>query len=188
MQGFEAVKEETDGKRAVNYWRLTPEALKNGIQSTTRYRKLANQKKALSSEPSTPQRQRPSAKAGKAGKASSKIRHAGQDERHPRQRPTPTRRQQKDLYRQSPTSVLSVHVPSPAAAALVNSHVETFDLRHVVGCTDYSPTTPIFCDMAAPQPDYFGVDVNSVGWCGMHSIPSGLWTGHEVTTDHPIGV
>lgn len=171
----------------MNYWRLTPEAMKNGIQSTTRYRKLANQKKALSSEPPTPQRQRSGAKGGKAGKVSSKVRHAGQDERYPRQRPTPNRRQQKDLYRHSPTLVLPVHVPSPADP-LGHPSVETFGLRHVVGCTDYSPTTPIFCDMGATQPDYFGVDVSSLGWCGMHPIPNGLWTGHEISTDLPIGV
>ncbi|CAI7581835.1 unnamed protein product [Penicillium glandicola] len=48
--GFEAVKEEVGpGKKAVNFWRLTPEAIHSGgIQSTTRYRKLQHHKKAIS--------------------------------------------------------------------------------------------------------------------------------------------
>ncbi|KAJ5430075.1 Winged helix-turn-helix transcription repressor DNA-binding [Penicillium cf. griseofulvum] len=46
--GFEAVKEEVGpGKKAVNFWRLTPEAIHSGgIQSTTRYRKLQHQKES----------------------------------------------------------------------------------------------------------------------------------------------
>lgn len=41
IQGFEAVKEDIgNGKKAVNFWRLTPEAIRTGaVQSTTRYRK-----------------------------------------------------------------------------------------------------------------------------------------------------
>ncbi|RJE20055.1 Forkhead domain protein [Aspergillus sclerotialis] len=148
---------------------------------------MANQKKTMSSEPPTPQRQRSGAKGGKATKISSKVR-IGQDERLSRQRAAPTRRQQKDLYRQSPTSGLPIQEPSPAGA-MVHPPVETFDLRHVIGCTDYSPTTPIFCDMDATQPDYFGpVNVGSLGWYGIHSLPNGMWTGHEMSTDLPIGV
>ncbi|KAK4863627.1 hypothetical protein LT330_002405 [Penicillium expansum] len=49
--GFEAVKEEVGpGKKAVNFWKLTPEAIHSGgIQSTTRYRKLQHQKKGMNS-------------------------------------------------------------------------------------------------------------------------------------------
>ncbi|KAI2713339.1 transcriptional regulator family: Forkhead [Penicillium roqueforti] len=57
--GFEAVKEEVGpGKKAVNFWRLTPEAINSGgIQSTTRYRKLQHQKKGVSSSQRGPTRQ-----------------------------------------------------------------------------------------------------------------------------------
>ncbi|KAH8423255.1 uncharacterized protein LDX57_001014 [Aspergillus melleus] len=73
--GFEAVREESiPGKKSVNYWRLTDEAVKNGIQSTTRYRKQANYKKILCSDPPAPQRQRSGAKGGKATKITAKFR------------------------------------------------------------------------------------------------------------------
>ncbi|KAL2868022.1 uncharacterized protein BJX67DRAFT_380576 [Aspergillus lucknowensis] len=73
--GFEAVREEsTPGKKAVNYWRLTDEAVQNGIQSTTRYRKQANYKKSATSDPPAPQRQRSGAKGGKATKVTARFR------------------------------------------------------------------------------------------------------------------
>ncbi|KAJ5774288.1 hypothetical protein N7457_009184 [Penicillium paradoxum] len=66
--GFEAVKEEVEpGRKTVNFWRLTPEAIRNGhIQSTTRYRKLQNQRKAMNSRSRTPQSQPSGAKGGHA--------------------------------------------------------------------------------------------------------------------------
>ncbi|KAL6236577.1 hypothetical protein BDW75DRAFT_239091 [Aspergillus navahoensis] len=76
--GFEAVREEsTPGKKAVNYWRLTDEAVNNGIQSTTRYRKQANYKKPATSDPPAPQRQRSGAKGGKATKITARFRSNG---------------------------------------------------------------------------------------------------------------
>ncbi|KAL5050449.1 hypothetical protein BDW71DRAFT_125812 [Aspergillus fruticulosus] len=76
--GFEAVREEsTPGKKAVNYWRLTEEAVSNGIQSTTRYRKQANYKKPVTSDPPAPQRQRSGAKGGKATKITARFRSNG---------------------------------------------------------------------------------------------------------------
>ncbi|KAL3468431.1 hypothetical protein BJX64DRAFT_282603 [Aspergillus heterothallicus] len=73
--GFEAVREEsTPGKKAVNYWRLTEEAITNGIQSTTRYRKQANYKKSAAADPPAPQRQRSGAKGGKATKITARFR------------------------------------------------------------------------------------------------------------------
>ncbi|KAL4980321.1 hypothetical protein BDW66DRAFT_53868 [Aspergillus desertorum] len=76
--GFEAVREEsTPGKKAVNYWRLTDEAVSNGIQSTTRYRKQANYKKPVTSDPPAPQRQRSGAKGGKATKITARFRSNG---------------------------------------------------------------------------------------------------------------
>ncbi|KAL4962289.1 forkhead box transcription factor [Aspergillus stella-maris] len=77
--GFEAIREETTpGKKPINYWRLTDEAVNNGIQSTTRYRKTANYKRpttaATASDPPAPQRQRSGAKGGKATKVTSRFR------------------------------------------------------------------------------------------------------------------
>ncbi|KAL4921056.1 hypothetical protein BDW62DRAFT_198501 [Aspergillus aurantiobrunneus] len=75
--GFEAVREEqpTAGKKPINYWRLTDEAVSNGIQSTTRYRKQTNYRKP--SDPPAFQHQRCGAKGGKATKVTAKFRSAG---------------------------------------------------------------------------------------------------------------
>lgn len=75
-----AIRESPNGKKSVNLWRLTDEAIKKGIQSTTRYRKQANQKKDLGSEPPTPQRQRSGAKGGKVTKITTKFRSSNADE------------------------------------------------------------------------------------------------------------
>ncbi|KAL4780755.1 hypothetical protein BJX76DRAFT_350698 [Aspergillus varians] len=76
--GFEAVREESaQGKKPVNYWRLTDEAVNNGIQSTTRYRKHTNYKKSAASDLPAPQRQRSGAKGGKATKITARFRSMG---------------------------------------------------------------------------------------------------------------
>lgn len=79
-----AIREESsNGKKAGNLWRLTDEASKKGIQSTTRYRKQANQKKGLVPEPPGLQRQRSGAKGGKAAKittTTTKFRCSNMDE------------------------------------------------------------------------------------------------------------
>ncbi|KAI9367127.1 hypothetical protein BJX61DRAFT_538315 [Aspergillus egyptiacus] len=76
--GFEAVREEsTPGKKAVSYWRLTEEAIREGVQSTTRYRKQTNYRKPVASDPPAPQRQRSGAKGGKATKITARFRSNG---------------------------------------------------------------------------------------------------------------
>ncbi|KAJ5601942.1 hypothetical protein N7510_011476 [Penicillium lagena] len=79
--GFEAIKEEAaPGKKAVNFWRLTQEALEQGgVHSTTRYRKANHKRHKSSSPPALPQRHHHSgSKAGaKASRSSAaKIRHS----------------------------------------------------------------------------------------------------------------
>lgn len=73
IQGFEPVKVEAPGKKSANYWRLTKEAIQNdGVQSTTRYRKMSA-KKALGTDPDS-RRQRPGSRGGK--KIAGAKRHA----------------------------------------------------------------------------------------------------------------
>ncbi|RMJ24698.1 Forkhead domain protein [Aspergillus sp. HF37] len=192
--GFEAVKEIAGGKKAVNFWRLTDAAVKDGIQSTTRYRKQANCRKAVCLEPPAPQRQRSGARGGKAAKVTARYRPNHHDElrreRHYRTRATTThRRPEKNIYLQNPTTMFPAGVPSPAAP--MGHSIETFDLRHVVGCTDYSPTTPIFSDMDAAESDYFSLGIGSLGWCGIHPATSGgFWAaaGPEISTDLHVEV
>jgi len=79
-------REETpNGKRAVNYWRLTEDAInRGGIHPTTRYRKQANQRKGPGSEAPAPQRQRSGARGGKATKITARNRgHANAEELSP---------------------------------------------------------------------------------------------------------
>lgn len=200
QQGFEAVREESGpGKKSVNYWRLTDEAVKHGIQSTTRYRKQANYKKTLGSEPPAPQRQRSGAKGGKATKITAKFRgHVSPDEiRHERCRPQRLaypRRPQKGLYGQSyhhhqspATTVSPFHVPGPGAP-LTRPSVEPFDLGSVVGCADPHPCPPIFCDMPGPTADSPGVDNGFMGWYVLQPFPHGLLTGPGISSDLQLGV
>ncbi|KAL3474201.1 hypothetical protein BJX99DRAFT_271856 [Aspergillus californicus] len=106
--GFEAVRQDsTPGKKAVNFWRLTDEAVNNGIQSTTRYRKQTNYKKSVASDPPAPQRQRSGAKGGKATKVTARFRSSGpgsmgmtsqDDYRRERERERVYRQQQHQLH------------------------------------------------------------------------------------------
>ncbi|EEQ86600.2 forkhead domain-containing protein [Blastomyces dermatitidis ER-3] len=80
---FEGVKDTSspDGtpKKTANVWVLTKEALQNGVQSTTRYRKLGTHKKSSKSEHPAPQRQSSGAKGGKAAKRNAKMRRVNQE-------------------------------------------------------------------------------------------------------------
>ncbi|PGH09259.1 hypothetical protein GX51_00701 [Blastomyces parvus] len=80
---FEGVKDTSspDGtpKKTANVWVLTKEALQNGVQSTTRYRKLGTHKKSSKSEHPAPQRQRSGAKGGRAAKKNAKMRRVKQE-------------------------------------------------------------------------------------------------------------
>ncbi|KAL4890788.1 hypothetical protein BDV59DRAFT_194731 [Aspergillus ambiguus] len=196
--GFEAVREEsTPGKKAVNFWRLTDEAVEKGIQSTTRYRKQANYKKALGSEPPAPQRQRSGAKGGKAAKFTAKFRGSmGHDElrkERTRQRFSCQRRPHKDVYGQyrHPSSIATpsmYHVSLGSATPLPRTSAESFDLGSVVGCAD-PPCTPIFCDMAGSGPDCLALDTGFLGLNGIQPFPQqGMFKGSEVTTDVHFGV
>lgn len=165
--------------------------MKNGIQSTTRYRKQANYRKAVSLEPPAAQRQRSGARGGKATKVTAKFRHTHHDElrreRHCRARAPTHRQPEKQIYLDSPTTGLPLGVPSFAAPR--GHPVETFDLRHVIGCTDYSPSTPIFSDMDAAETGYFALDIGAVGWCGMYTAAAGgFWaSGPETAADFDLG-
>ncbi|KAL5361952.1 hypothetical protein BJX96DRAFT_176703 [Aspergillus floccosus] len=196
--GFEAVREEaTPGKKAVNFWRLTDEAVEKGIQSTTRYRKQANYKKALGSEPPAPQRQRSGAKGGKAAKSTAKFRgnmsHDELRKERYRQRLSCQRRLPKDVYGQyrytsSMTTPAMYHVPAGSATPLTRTPDGSFDLGSVVGCAD-PPCTPIFCDMAGSGPDCLALDTGFLGWNGIQPFPpQGVVKGPEIASEVHFGV
>ena len=60
-------------RKANSVWILTAEALKNGVQSTTRYRKSGPGKKGVVNKGPAVQRQRSGAKGGKAAKRAAQI-------------------------------------------------------------------------------------------------------------------
>ncbi|PYH90053.1 hypothetical protein BO71DRAFT_422565 [Aspergillus ellipticus CBS 707.79] len=197
--GFEAVREEsTPGKKAVNYWRLTDEALKYGVQSTTRYRKQASYKKVLGSDPPAPQRQRSGAKGGKATKIKTRLRgRSEKDElRKERfcQRVTSQRRPLKNIYAQYTTTTAATGMAAAVSPFQVSGpttpgarpSVEPFDLGTVVGCGGLAPT-PIFCDMAGPTPDSLSMDTGFLGWTAIHSFPTGFLAGPSISADLQMG-
>ncbi|KAB8257349.1 hypothetical protein BDV32DRAFT_160683 [Aspergillus pseudonomiae] len=196
--GFEAVRvEKAPGKKALNYWRLTDEAITHGIQSTTRYRKQANYKKTVGSDPPAPQRQRSGAKGGKATKITAKFRGLmNQDE--PRkeryyQRLVSQRRPHKILHRQ--------HHPSPVTAAVVSrfhasgpatpltrTSAEPFDLGSIVGNADPPSCTAIFCDMAGPGSDCLAMETGFLGWSSLPPFPHGLLPGPDISAEVQLAV
>ncbi|OGM42209.1 forkhead domain protein [Aspergillus bombycis] len=196
--GFEAVRvEKAPGKKALNYWRLTDEAITHGIQSTTRYRKQANYKKTVGSDPPAPQRQRSGAKGGKATKITAKFRRfMNQDE--PRkeryyQRLVSQRRAHKIPHSQ--------HHPSPVTAAVVSrfhasgpatpltrTSAEPFDLGSIVGNADPPSCTAIFCDMAGPGSDCLAMETGFLGWSSLPPFPHGLLTGPDISAEVQLAV
>ena len=68
-----------DGKKGF-VWVLEQSALENGVESTTRYRKIGPNKKTNRLEPAATQRQRSGAKGGRAAKKSAKMRRTGRYE------------------------------------------------------------------------------------------------------------
>ncbi|RAL07516.1 uncharacterized protein BO97DRAFT_356286 [Aspergillus homomorphus CBS 101889] len=197
--GFEAVREEEPGKKPQNYWRLTEEAVKFGVQSTTRYRKQASCKKTLTADPPAPQRQRSGAKGGKATKIKAKLRGRplGPEElrKDNCQREIPQRPLQKAFYSHDFRSTTTT---TPAATTVISSfHVsapvtrlstESFDLGNVVGCADPPPCAPIFYGMAGSGPDCLALDSSFLGWGGLPSFSAGLMTGPGISADLHLGL
>ncbi|KAL2004263.1 hypothetical protein VTN02DRAFT_4778 [Thermoascus thermophilus] len=150
--GFEAVREESPtGKRPVNFWRLTDEAIAKGVQSTTRYRKQGNHRKAVKSENPAPQRQRSGAKGGRAAKVAARIRRANHDEPQSerRQRPRdglPRRRPYRSRFSAAAAAAAAnVHasISIPIACATGSPAESFFDLGSVVGCPETPSGSPI---------------------------------------------
>ncbi|EIT82163.1 hypothetical protein F9C07_7177 [Aspergillus flavus] len=196
--GFEAVRvEKAPGKKALNYWRLTDEAITHGIQSTTRYRKQANYKKTVGSDPPAPQRQRSGAKGGKATKITAKFRGLmNQDELRKE------RYHQRLVSQRRPHKILhSQHHPSPVTAAVVSrfhascpatpltrTSAEPFDLGSIVGNADPPSCTAIFCDMAGPGSDCLAMETGFLGWSSLPPFPHGLLTGSDISAEVQLAV
>ncbi|KAE8160546.1 hypothetical protein BDV40DRAFT_313829 [Aspergillus tamarii] len=196
--GFEAVRvEKAPGKKALNYWRLTDEAITHGIQSTTRYRKQANYKKKVGLDPPAPQRQRSGAKRGKATKITAKFRGLmNQDvlrkERY-HQRLVSQRRPHKILHSQhhpSPVTaaVVSRFCTSGPATPLTRTSAEPFDLGSIVGNADPPSCTAIFCDMVGPGSDCLAMETGFLSWSSLPPFPHGMLAGPDISAEVQLAV
>lgn len=149
------------GKKSVNYWRLTEEAIKSGVQSTTRYRKQGNHKKSMKSEHPAPQRQRSGAKGGRAAKIAARMRRAKQEEQrseryhHRRSGGTSRLQDQEGLATSGQNFSHAVTPPTP----LATSFGEVYDMANVIGCAGLPPDFPIFCEHPEPGAGHFTFDV-----------------------------
>ncbi|KAL4808926.1 hypothetical protein BDV18DRAFT_91983 [Aspergillus unguis] len=217
--GFEAVREEcVPGKKAVNYWRLTDEAVVNGVQSTTRYRKQGSYKKPVPTEPPAPQRQRSGAKGGKATKITAKFRSSGpghslsQEEyrrerqhnhlqphqnHNPRVMPSQRHLPKNFLYgqylhRPLPTTTAG-YASTTTTARTRSSAIDGFHLGNVVGCG--SASTSASAAMTATADAFCdmagpGPDclVFEAGFMGLDGLHSSFGGSEISTTDLHIGL
>lgn len=74
LQAFEKVDQPHEEARKGFMWRLTAEAIREGVKSTTRYRSKAPNKRGTRSHNPLPQRQASGAKGGQAARRSATLR------------------------------------------------------------------------------------------------------------------
>ncbi|OGE58197.1 hypothetical protein PENARI_c001G00405 [Penicillium arizonense] len=191
--GFEAVKEELGpGKKAVNFWRLTPEAIRHGhVQSTTRYRKQASARKALGANARAAQRQRTETKGGNPSEMA-KARHpnAGHDEPNeiyrPPQMTLPPYPMDGHFSHPDPR-VMPSYVP-PALAPPIDNALQRYGMESVIGCTNLSPTNNgSFYETMGAAPDNEAFTLRHAAHAGWYSPSSdhniGMMTGSDVPAD-----
>ncbi|KKZ61045.1 hypothetical protein EMCG_00623 [[Emmonsia] crescens] len=134
---FEGVKDtpSPDGtpRKTANVWVLTKEALQNGVQSTTRYRKPGTHTKSPKSEHPAPQRQRSGAKGGKAAKKTAKTRRVKQE---PQKEVTANRNAAFYNYqpRDNNTAIPNFDYPPQAFSGHTNGFApDSYGLENVIG-------------------------------------------------------
>lgn len=155
MQGFEPVKVEVPGRKATNYWRLTEAAIRDGVQSTTRYRKM-NAKKTTSSDPPDSQRQRPGSRGGK--KAAGVKRQAPDDAQDGElDRPQSTSFQRNVRQYRSPPFRASSRLQQDAEQSLLIDanigHIEQWNSQYIPASSVAAPQypEPYMPDNSLPQ-------------------------------------
>lgn len=163
FQAFEGVKDASSpgepSRKSGNAWILTEKARREGVQSTTRYRKHGIHKKAAKSEHPAPQRQRSGAKGGRAAKKIAKFKRVVQDELRDE-----ATQQIKEMI---PDGYGNSHVPTQApnptydqtmspATPTLNISPDAFDLANVEGCVDLADDSPLFyTDSEAGEDTFF---------------------------------
>ncbi|KAL1956745.1 hypothetical protein VTO42DRAFT_6895 [Malbranchea cinnamomea] len=147
---FQGTKTSSEGGQSKknNVWALTEEAIRNGVQSTTRYRKQGSKK--TKSEHPVPQRQRSGAKGGRAAKRSARVRRAARDLTPKTEPDLPTVSITTSLpqsERHTHYMTTTVEHPQPLSLAtprLGITALDEYDFRRIIQCTDVSPDFPLF--------------------------------------------
>ncbi|KAK2757043.1 hypothetical protein FQN54_005012 [Arachnomyces sp. PD_36] len=144
---FEGVKDASSpgepSRKSGNAWMLTEKARREGVQSTTRYRKQGIHKKTAKSEHPAPQRQRSGAKGGRAAKKTAQLRRERRDETIQFKQETIP-----DSFRTATVPVQGLNptygqTMSPATPTL-NIPADAFDYTNVGGCVDLVDDSPLF--------------------------------------------
>jgi hypothetical protein len=76
FQAFEKVHQPCEESREGFMWRLTDEAIREGVKSTTRYRSKQPNKRSHRTQQPQPQRQASGAKGGQAARRSANLRRS----------------------------------------------------------------------------------------------------------------
>ncbi|MCJ1479213.1 hypothetical protein MMC13_007898 [Lambiella insularis] len=141
-----------EGKKGC-IWVLDKKALENGVESTTRYRKVGAHKKNGRTEPVTAQRQRSGARGGKAAKKSARLRRTPRYE-EPRRTPLP----EEEL------------VPEPPP---VGTFCEDYAPADVMELYDFS-ALPYFRDTPSTTKHSSIADTQPYGFEDITGVASGL--------------
>lgn len=157
------MKEEVEpGRKSINFWRLTPEALQSGgIQSTTRYRKLQNQRKAMNSGSRALQRQPSGSKGSHPNKV---VKSRGTN--------SPHGERSEGYHHQQTAGVdpITGHPYGPTSLPGMQQYLQR-PMGAVVGCTTMLPDgDTVFLD-AADHGSSFAMG-NGHGWFGTESGPN----------------
>ena len=132
-------------KKNCNIWRLSQTAIEKGVESTTRYRKPVNGKRASKNGTPAPQRQKSGAKGGRAAKNSARARRTDLCENGVsgrKQRPVRDRRTRLERHVRSRTAMLAPE-PQPLTPS---TDSPAFDWSRVTGVTETTPDMDLFYD------------------------------------------
>ncbi|KAL8637862.1 MAG: hypothetical protein Q9228_004914 [Teloschistes exilis] len=152
-QGFRKVDQEPpidDAKRGF-IWVLEPSAERDGVKSTTRYRKTGTNKRAVKTRHPAPERQRSGARGGKAARNFAKIRrsarHQGPVNWKPQDVPMPSIEAPTSNMVERSLSPPEVWTPdSTGSVTPVIMDRHTYGYEDIAGVTDAIPNGPLFAE------------------------------------------
>ncbi|KAJ6092615.1 Winged helix-turn-helix transcription repressor DNA-binding [Penicillium sp. IBT 16267x] len=167
--GFEAIKTDVPGgKRALNYWSLTAQAISKGrVESTTRYRR-PTPKKGLVSQ-----------------RGNAKVQKSWDETRQPKNqkhRPTTKSPSQQLVYARvgQGEPVPPYQIPPVSTASHMQICPYAFDYDRVVACTPSSHgngNSPMFYDNVDPAPSWELVGMDNYEW--LSGLNNGAGSGSE---------